>query len=886
MSWEKPILFALALAASCCQAASSRTSPRPDNPPPEVAEDWRLQDGLVKDIAYDQAVRRMVREPAVAGTELPAAMATLDKAAAPPRDPRWGALYLRACATRRAARLRTLLERAPQIVFTKHFDMGGSHYAYTEGQSDAQAERHFQPGSSLCLLRMHGLYGQTRTLVDDRGGVIRDPDVSYDGRRVLFAWKKSLDRDDYHLYEMEVAGGAVRQLTFGLGWADYEDAYAPGGQIIFNSTRCVQTVDCWWTEVSNLYTCDGEGRYLRRLGFDQVHSNYPTVTPDGRVLYTRWEYNDRGQIFPQGLFQMNPDGTGQTACYGNNTWFPTTILHARAIPGTQKVVAVFSGHHTIQKGWLGILDPSRGRQENQGAQLIAPMRETKAVRVDAYGQSGDQFQYPYPLSETEFLVAFRPAGAKGPFAIYWMDRDGRRELLAWDRAISCNQPVPLAPRPVPPPRPSTVDYRQEYGTYYLQDIYAGPGLAGVPRGTIKRLRVVALSFRAAGIGANYSQGVAGAALSSTPISIGNGAWDPKTVLGEAKVHGDGSAAFQVPARTPVYFQALDEKGYAVQSMRSWSTSQPGEHVACVGCHESKNSTPRQALPMPTTFSGSKQAIPMPMAFAAGVEQLAGFYGPPRGFSFPKEIQPILDRHCTRCHHLPLDVAAGPRRGRPDAAQRSTVGRIGNPSGHRADLPDGLPIRPTVKPAILPPPLANNAGRPSVATGARSQDRTRTADEPAFSLLGREVVDPVAKRRWSESYLALTRSKAASIVGGPVCFVGHPGDVVNWVDAQSPPTMLPPYFAGAAKSRLMNLLEGGHGGAKVSREELAKLACWIDLAVPYCGDYLEANAWSADEKARYERFRQKRRAMEQIERSNLEAWTAARAASQPRATATP
>ena len=209
-------------------------------------------------------------------------------------------------------------------------------------------------------------------------------------------------------------------------------------------------------------------------------------------------------------------------------------MHARAIPGTQKVVAVFSGHHTIQKGWLGILDPSRGRQENQGAQLIAPVRETQAVRVDAYGQGGDQFQYPYPLSETEFIVAFRPAGAKGRFAIYWMHRDGRRELLVSDPAISCNQPVPLAARPVPPPRPNTVDYREKHGTYYLQDIYAGAGLAGVPRGTIKRLRVVALSFRAAGIGENYSQGVAGAALSSTPISIGNGAWDPEDRAGRSQ----------------------------------------------------------------------------------------------------------------------------------------------------------------------------------------------------------------------------------------------------------------------------------------------------------------------------------------------------------------
>ena len=128
-------------------------------------------------------------------------------------------------------------------------------------------------------------------------GVLRDPDVSYDGRRVLFAWKKSLDEDDYHLYEFDVATGRVRQLTSGLGFADYEGVYAPNGQIIFNSTRCVQTVDCWWTEVSNLYTCDGDGRYLRRLGFDQVHTNYPTVMPDGRILYTRWEYSDRGQMF-------------------------------------------------------------------------------------------------------------------------------------------------------------------------------------------------------------------------------------------------------------------------------------------------------------------------------------------------------------------------------------------------------------------------------------------------------------------------------------------------------------------------------------------------------------------------------------------------------------
>jgi hypothetical protein len=187
---------------------------------------------------------------------------------------------------------------------------------------------------------------------------------------------------------------------------------------------------------------------MRQVGFDQVHTNFPTVTCDGRVIYTRWDYNDRGQIYPQGLFQMNPDGTGQRALYGNNSYFPTTLIHARSIPGTGKYVAIFTGHHTTQKGWLGIIDPAQGREENLGAQLIAPVRHTPAEHIDRYGQTGDQFLYPYPLNEREFLVSFQPDG-KGQFGIYYIDQDGRRELLASDPANHCNQPIPVRPRPAP-----------------------------------------------------------------------------------------------------------------------------------------------------------------------------------------------------------------------------------------------------------------------------------------------------------------------------------------------------------------------------------------------------------------------------------------------------
>ncbi len=660
----------------------------------------------------------------------------------------------------------------PPFVFVKHAVMGGSHYAYTEGQSDAQAERHFTPGAALCLF--DPTTGKVETLLEDKTGVIRDPDVSFDGKRILFAWKKSLNNDDYHLYEMDVATRQIRQLTHGLGHADYEGCYLPDGDIIFNSTRCVQTVDCWWTEVSNLYRCDKDGRHIRRLTFDQVHDNFPTITWDGRILYTRWEYNDRGQIYPQPLFQMNPDGTSQTGFYGVNSWFPTTILHARAIPGSTKVVAIATGHHSRQPGKLILIDPAKGREEADGVTLIAPVRETKAVKVDAYGQDGELFAYPYPLTETEYLVSYNPDGWKNKnnFGIYLVHMDGTKQLLVSDPALPCNRPIPLLPRTPPPPRPSHVDYRKTEGTCYIQDVYVGPGLKGIPRGTVKTLRVIALDYRVAGIGSNGNGGPGGGALISTPVAIGNGTWDPKIILGDTTVRDDGSAFFRVPARTPIYFQLLDAKNQMVASMRSWTTLQPGENAACVGCHETKNSTPIAAN-----------------AYTSAPETLRPFYGPTRGFSFPREIQPILDRHCVRCHN----------------------------AGHKVPL---------------------------------------TSDE---------LFDERAKRHWSVAYLSLTHAdlkRKKDFTGNP----NHP--VVNWISAQSAPPMLPPYSAGSARSKLITMIESAHNQVKLTVEEMDKLKAWIDLGVPYCADYREANAWTDEEHEKYNRYQAKRNRLADEERAAI------------------
>lgn len=742
-------------------------------------------------IVEQRMAARVLAECGAAKDSLGAEVDRLVQARVPGSDPRWEGLYLRACEARRSQRLKPLLDRWRRFVFSQHQYVDHS-WKYTELLSDAQVnhQRFFKPGGMLGVLDFDGIFGRVHTLIEDQTGILRDPDVSFDGTRVLFAWKKSDRGDDFHLYEMDVSSKTIRQITSGLGAADYEGAYLPDGNIVFSSTRCCQTVDCNWVDVSNLYVADGDGHVLRRVGFDQVHTIFPTVADDGRVLYTRWEYNDRGQIYPQALFQMNPDGTGQQSVYGNNSWFPTNIIHARKVPGSRKVLAVVTGHHRPAQGKVALLDPAAGREEGLGLELIAPVRKADYVQVDRYALEGNQFQYPYPISEDHFLVTMAlptPAGAVGRFDIYLMDRHGRRELLVEGqsaRGIGCKQILPLAPRPRPHSRPSLAVSQKNTGTFYVQDVYQGLGLAGIPRGTIQQLRVVALDFRAAAIGSLSQQGRGGSSEVTTPVAVGNGSWDVKVVLGDARVYDDGSAMFHAPARTPLYFQALDGKGRAVQTMRSWTTLMPGEAQSCVGCHEHKNSTPRSALGVS-------------LAMRAGPQNLTPFFGPPRGFSFNREIQPILDRHCVRCHT-----------GQPD------------------------------KPLNL------------------------TADQ---------VLVGTTKRKFSQAYLTLTHAKK------DCGDWNHP--LVNWIDSMSEPELLPPRYRGSATSKLMALLEQGHEDVKLGQEELRKIACWIDLLVPYCGDYLEANGWSQEELDLYGRALAKRQRLQAIENGRPGANGASRAGQQ-------
>ncbi|MCP5546690.1 MAG: hypothetical protein H7A50_04880 [Akkermansiaceae bacterium] len=678
--------------------------------------------------------------------------------------------YLRLATERREKRIAGTLKEWGPIAFTEGHAYRMSFIGYTEGLSDARNERFFQPGARLSVLDFSNdpLFGTKKVLIDDPRGMMRDVDVSFDRGKLLFAWKKSDRLDDYHVYEYNVEDGACRQLTEGLGRADYEPIYLPDGGIIFTSTRPEQSVPCWWTEISNLYRMDADGRNIRRLAIDQVHALYPQLMADGRVTYTRWDYNDRGQNFPHPVFSMRPDGKDQRAFYGGNSWFPTSLLHTRGIPGSHKAMAVAAGHHTHQQGKLVVLDTNEGRDEGRGMSFIAPSREHPYERVDRAMQDGDQFRYPFPFSENEFLVSCRMEGGKR-FALYWMDADGGRELLHASRDLDIARMVTLGRKPEVKTIPEEIDYSKETGTYYVKDVYQGVGLEGIERGAAKKIRVVALDYRAAGVGMTGNGGEGGGALNSSPVAIGNGTWDVKRILGDVDIEDDGSARFEVPAMESIYLQVLDDKGQVIQTSRTWDTLRPGETKGCAGCHDKTNGNQHPYHPEET------------LAWKRAAQKLQPFHGPARGFSFPREIQPILDSKCVSCH-------------------------------------DG-------------------------------------ADPERMDLRGLPVDDAdTNQRRWTRSYLNLTgagRSDRGDYRADPA------RGPVNWISKMSRPTEIPPYSAGAARSKLLEMLDAGHEGAELTTVERDKIAAWIDLLVPFSGDYREGHAWSGREMAYYNYYEGKR-----------------------------
>lgn len=837
------------------------------------------------------------------------------KAAVTGCDARWKELYFDACAVRRAQRLEFLKGKARQYIYVKHYVMDNYDNTLTDEQYKSVPQDFSPEWSELCLLTLHDDASVTNEVLLERPhGVICSPELSFDAKTLIFSMRDNFETSNYHLYTMDLATRKVTQITHSperdgrvYPTAERFSCFLPTGEILFSSTRCVQINDCWPTQNSDLYVCKPDGTGLRRLTFDQLLTDRPQVLNDGRVIYSRWEYNDRNAYYLHPFFVMNQDGTSQTEFYGNNSEFPSGMYFARPIPGSSKVLCILGGHHSIVKGKLALLDRSRGTQENVGIEFVAgaspdrkPGRQPSDVHekslwdweIDFFGQDGPQYDYPFAFDEENYLCAFCPEGwifrygpFHPPFGSYYMTADGKRELLAFDWRQCVGLMIPVMEREVPPVKIGTTDPSSNHGMFYVQNIYLGPGLAGVEPGTVKKLRVAALEYRPCKMGAGWNHGESGNGISQTPPSFVNGSWDVKHVLGEVDVEADGSCCFMVPARTPVYFQMLDERGRCVQTMRSWATLQPGEQFACLGCHESKTDTlftgqtrptlaMRRAPQMLQPFAGKEHPLITRLKTQNQLDSARNYLGvnepceieadaPVDGFSYVQEIQPILDRHCVRCHDGTLTKTDSQQNAEQNAL-RATVDmkivQFTDDGGSLTTTPESDTNSDTKSNSESDSNTDSKLDSKLSSEGRKTLYAFDSATQKsALDLTGRIVPEEelleykinkspeyTYLRNFTQSYLALTHHCRQE---------NNPW--MKWLDPRSRAQMLPPYHTGSVKSPILDFLEPTHYGVQVSENEKRTFACWIDLVVPFCGSHAQGNTWTDEQKAEFQYFLEKR-----------------------------
>jgi hypothetical protein len=492
--------------------------------------------------------------------------------------------------------------------------------------------------------------------------------LSYDARTVYFAFAEraaikpdyySAQRKCFHLFAMDADGSNLRQLTHG-NHDDFDPCPLPDGGLAFMSsarggfTRCNNP----WEPLPahTLHRLDATLTTRSTLSFHETSEWHPSVLHDGRIVYIRWDYVDRSAANFHGLWITNPDGSASRALFGNYTMQINACYQPKAIPHSHKLAFLAGAHHADVGGSLVLLDPHRAALDAETGQDRIEAIEVLTPEVcfpEAPGWPSSYFHSPWPLSEDVFLVAFSfdPLPGMGPkikedtrTGLYYFDRFGNMELLYRDEGISAMYPIPLEARDVPPVISSTRDASLgAEGEFLLSDVRASHFPLPADR-RIVALRIFQVLPKSRTHVANEPR-----------IGHAN-AESARMLLGTVPVEADGSAYFRAPAGKPVYFQAVDENGRAVQSMRSVTYLQPGERQACVGCHEPRHQT--------ATLEKAR-----PLALQRAPSSLIPGPDGTRPFSFPRLVQPVLDRHCVRCHD-----------GRP-GDNTSELVLTGEPAGH-------------------------------------------------------------------------------------------------------------------------------------------------------------------------------------------------------------
>jgi len=492
-----------------------------------------------------------------------------------------------------------------EIVFAaRECGVDGHWYANFGYYANSAERKCYRAGGRLCKLDVAS--GEVVCLVEDPGGSVRDPAVHYDAEKILFSWRKA-GSETFHLHEINVDGTGLRQLTDGI-YDDIEPTYLPDGDIMFVSGRCRRWVNCWLTQVGVLYRCDADGGNVRQISANVEHDNTPWVLPDGRVLYQRWEYVDRSQVHYHHLWTANPDGTGQMVFFGN--LHPGGVfIDAKPIPGTDEVILINSPGHGAREhaGYVATVTDRFGPDRRDAMKNISPRR----------------FRDPFPLNDTAFIVARSRK-------MVLMDRQGNcvdiYELPKAYGNAELHEPRPLIKRPRERIIPPRIDLAKDYGTLVLSDIYFGRNMQGVERGEIKKLLVLESLPKPI----NFTGGM-------DPLSYG-GTFTLERLVGTVPVDEDGSAYMRLPANRAFFFVALDGEDSSVKRMQSFLTVMPGEKASCVGCHEERGETPV-----------SKQELGRLLALQRPPSEPERIAGVPEVIDFPRDVQPIFDRHCLKCH---------------------------------------------------------------------------------------------------------------------------------------------------------------------------------------------------------------------------------------------
>ncbi|MDR2168825.1 MAG: hypothetical protein LBP59_01625 [Planctomycetaceae bacterium] len=493
-------------------------------------------------------------------------------------------------------------------------------------------------------LKLDGTQEQTKLAPQEPlNGAFWRPDLSYDAKKIIFSFKPHNEKT-FHIYEINVDGSGLRQLTGGM-FDDLDPIYLPDGKNIMFITsrghiyvRCMPPTNAYVTakmglDSKELYIIsrNGEPEYL------------PSVMNDGKIIFTRWEYTDKPLWRCQSLWTMNTDGTQVQTFWGNQSVWPDLLKDARQIPNSEKVMFIGSAHHNWYSGCVGIIDPDKGFNFPDGLTKVTQELKwpecgngpTDPVEVpnNLYHTAGNYGAYisAYPLSETDFLVSAQRY--RGKWVLLLMDIYGNRELIH-EGVYHIFDAQPLRARPIPAVRADTVNFptmetrnKPATGIIYSNNIYddAPPEL----KGKAKFLRIWSIDHK------TYTYWTKRNYVSSGPeISI-NQSEGIKKIIGTVPIEEDGSVQFNAPSGIALHFQILDENHRALQTMRSFTGVQPGEQRGCLGCHESHARTP--------VVSRTGKAL----------KRLASNITPVSWnditVSFPRYVQPVLNKHCGKCH---------------------------------------------------------------------------------------------------------------------------------------------------------------------------------------------------------------------------------------------